>query len=125
MSKAKIMVVEDESIVAMDIRNCLRGLGYEVPIIAYSGEEAIKKAEETRPDLVLIDIKLRGEMDGIEAAEQICDRLGIPVVYLSALGNGNTMQRAEKTGSSGYIHKPFEEEELRAIIEKALCKEKN
>lgn len=84
MSNAKIMVVEDEYLIADDIRITLENLGYEVPAIALSAEAAIEKVEEVKPDLVLIDIVLKGEMDGIEAAEQIRSRFGIPVVYLTA-----------------------------------------
>ncbi len=84
MAKAKILIVEDEGIVAIDIRRRLKRLDYDVAAVAGSGEEAIEKAIETHPDLVMMDIKLRGEMDGIQAAQQILDLLGIPVAYLTA-----------------------------------------
>lgn len=84
MAKAKILIVEDEIIIAKDIQNTLKSLGYDAPAIAFSGEEAIKKTEEIQPDLVLMNIALKGEMDGIEAATEIRNRFTIPVVYLTA-----------------------------------------
>ena len=122
MANTQILVVEDEGIVAKDIENTLKKLGYAVPAIAFSGEEAIKKAAETLPDLVLMDIVLEGDMDGVEAAEQIRDRFDIPVVYLTAYANDKTLQRAKVTGPYGYILKPFEERELHTGIEIALYK---
>ena len=80
MEPAKIMVVEDEGIIAQDIKNCLENLGYVVPEVVYTGKEAIEKAESVRPDLVLMDIVLKGEMDGIETAAEIRDRFSIPIV---------------------------------------------
>jgi PAS domain S-box-containing protein len=122
MANANILVVEDEGIVAMDIQNRLKNLGYDIPAIVFSGKEAIKKAEETRPDLVLMDIRLKGDVDGIEAAEQIRARFDIPVVYLTALTDEDTLQRAKVTEPYGYIMKPFEERELHSTIETALYK---
>ena len=83
MEQAKILVVEDENIVAMDIQNSLKSLGYAVPAVVSSGEDAIKTAADTYPDLVLMDIVLEGRMDGVQAAEQIHGRFNIPVVYLT------------------------------------------
>ncbi len=122
MEKIKILVVEDESIVAEDIRRSLENLGYAVPAIAYSGEEAIKKAKETRPDLVLMDIMLQGKMDGIEAAGTIRSGFNIPIVYLTAYGDENILERAKITEPFGYIIKPFKERELKINIEIALYK---
>lgn len=119
---AKILVVEDESIVAMDIKNRLMRLGYDVPSIAYAGEEAVEKATKIRPDLVLMDIMLRGEMDGIEAVRQIHERLDVPVVYLTAFSDEDTLQRAKITGPFAYIIKPFEDRELHVALEIALYK---
>jgi len=82
MAKAEILVVEDESIVARDLASRLEQLDYAVTALAASGPEAIRKATETLPDLVLMDVRLRGDMDGIEAAQQIRERLNVPVVYL-------------------------------------------
>jgi len=97
ISKPKILVVEDEGLVAKSIQNMLNNMGYEAPDTALSGEKAIKKAGEIRPDLILMDIKLKGEMDGIEAAEIIHDRFDIPVVYLTAFADEETLERAKIT----------------------------
>ncbi|MFB2974459.1 EAL domain-containing protein [Aerosakkonema sp. BLCC-F183] len=118
----KILVVEDESIVAIDLQNILENLGYRVSGIADSGDEAIKKAGELRPCLVLMDIRLRGEIDGIEAAEEISSRFDIPVIYLTAYADEETLERAKKTSPFGYIIKPFEERELNTTIEIAIYK---
>ncbi len=122
MVETKILVVEDEAIVAEAIRRRLQKLGYTVPATASSGEEAIKKVEENNPDLVLMDIVLQGEMDGIEAAEQIHTRFDIPVVYLTAYSDEKTLLRAKITEPFGYIIKPFKERELQVAIEIALFK---
>ncbi|MGB9979426.1 methanogen output domain 1-containing protein [Methanobacterium sp.] len=122
MPSFKILVVEDESIVAMDIKHRLENMGYIVPAITSSGEEAVEKASETDPDLVLMDIVLKGEMDGIDAAQQIKDNLDIPVVYLTAYSDERTLKRAKITGPFGYIIKPFEDRELHSAIEVALYK---
>ncbi|HIE29084.1 TPA: response regulator [Candidatus Poribacteria bacterium] len=118
------MVVEDEIIVADDIKSSLISLGYAVCAVVSSGEEAIKKAEEENPSLVLMDIVLEGEMDGIEAAEQISKRFNIPVVYLTAHADEETLGRAKITEPFGYIIKPFDERELHTTIEMALYKHK-
>ena len=120
MEMAQILVVEDESIVAKDIQNILIKLGYSVPSVVHSAEEAVKKAAEDLPDLVLMDIVLKGAMDGVEAAEQIRARFGIPIVYLTAYADNDTLQRAKITGPFGYILKPFEEKNLEIAIEIAL-----
>jgi len=122
--KTRIFVVEDESIVAMDIRKTLQNLGYDVPAVVSSGQAAIEKAGKDRPDLVLMDIVLKGQMDGIEAAEQIHSRFNIPVVYLTAYADDKILKRAKATGPFGYIVKPFENKDLRMVIEMALYKAK-
>ena len=125
MPRAQVLIVEDDRITAEDIRLSLGDLEYSVLGIASSGEEAIKKAEELRPDLVLMDIVLRGNMDGIEAAEQIRAALNIPVVYLAAAYmRGKTLERARITKPFGYISKPFEENQLGSALEMALHKHK-
>jgi signal transduction histidine kinase len=120
MANEKIIVVEDERIVAKDIAKRLKNLGYVVLASVSSGEEAIKKVSETLPDVVLMDIQLKGEMDGIEAAEQIRMDFDIPVIYLTAYADENTLQRAKITEPFGYIVKPFDEKDLHTAIEIAL-----
>jgi CheY-like chemotaxis protein len=122
MKKAKILVVEDQNIVALNIRNKLKNLGYTVPGTASTGEEAIRKAELTNADLVLMDIMLKGDMDGIEAAREIKSRFKIPVLYLTAYTDDETLERAKMTEPAGYISKPFKEEDLHSNIEMALHK---
>ncbi len=112
MSNPRILVVEDEGIIAKDIQNTLNRSGYSAIAVVSSGEEAIKKAMEAYPDLVLMDIVLEGNMDGVKAAEHIRDRFDIPVVYLTAYSDDKTLQRAKITEPFGYILKPFQEREL-------------
>ncbi len=122
MSKATVLIVEDEAIVATDLSRKLERLGYEVCGTAMEGEEAVALAFSLRPHLVLMDIRLEGSMDGIEAAEAIQSRLDVPVIYLTAHSDAATLERAKFTGPSGYILKPFEERELVTQIELALYK---
>jgi len=122
MKNLQIVVVEDESLVAKDIVNMVRGLGYSVPAVVSTGEEAIVIAEKTRPDLILMDIVLKGRIDGIEAAQRIWETLSIPVVYLTAFADDATLQRAKVTEPFGYILKPFDERELQTTIEMAFYK---
>jgi CheY-like chemotaxis protein len=120
----KILVVEDERVTSWDLQNSLTGLGYDVFATAVSGEEAIRKVAETRPDLVLIDVKLKGKMDGVEAAEQIRTRFGVPVVYLSAYSDWTTLERAKATHPFAYLLKPIEEGRLCSIVEMALYQDR-
>ncbi len=120
--QVRILVVEDETIVALDLKNSLTILGYDVVATAATGEDAIARADETRPDLVLMDIILKGEMDGVEAANTIRARLEIPVIFLTACADETTLQRAKVTEPFGYLLKPFEERELHGHIEIALYK---
>ncbi|MEO5644651.1 MAG: response regulator [Bacteroidia bacterium] len=122
MSKTNILIVEDESIVAKDIQMSLRKLGYNVVAICSNGEDAIRTAEEYRPELVLMDIMLKGEMSGIEAAEQIRSRFNVPIIYLTAYADESTLSKAKITEPYGYIIKPFKEIDLRTSIEMALYK---
>lgn len=124
MQKTKILVVEDESIVARDIRNMLLGLGYEVSAVVPGAKRALQIARQKRPDLVLMDIMLQGEITGVEAAEKMYTELNIPVVYLTAYADSTTVQEAKKAEPFGYIIKPFEERELQTTIEIALYKYK-
>src|ERR1700758_4812661 len=107
MANVKILVVEDESVIARYIESRLRSLGYGVCAVVPSGEEAVQKAGEMHPDLVLMDIVLRGNMNGIEAAGQIRSRFNIPVIYLTAYADDDTLQRAKVTEPFGYLLKPF------------------
>jgi PAS domain S-box-containing protein len=124
MSQVRILVVEDESVVAKDIQWSLKSLGYTICGWASSGEEALEKVESLKPDLVLMDIVLKGGIDGVEAAEHIRTHFDIPVVYLTAYADEHTLQRAKVTEPFGYILKPFEERELHTTIEVALYKHK-
>ncbi len=119
---AAILVVEDERIVAEDIQKSLEGLGYTISAVVSSGKEAIKRAQEDNPDLVLMDIVLKGKMDGIEAAKHIYSEYNIPVVYLTAYADEKKLQRAKVTEPYGYLLKPFEDKELHIAIEIALYK---
>ncbi len=122
MTKTKILIVEDERITAEAIQTTLEFLGYPVSSIVPSGEEAVKEAKKEKPDLVLMDIKLKGEIDGIEAARQIRSLSDIPIIYITALTNKATLERAKKTAPYGYIHKPIEEKDLFSTIEMALLR---
>lgn len=122
MADTSLLVVEDESIVAMDIKHRAEGLGYKVLGIASSGEEAIEKTNQYQPDLILMDIVLKGKMDGVEAAQVIREQFDIPVVYLTAYSDEKTLGRAKLTGPFGYIIKPFEDRELHSAVEVALYK---
>ena len=124
MTVAKIMIVEDNTTVALDCRACLESLGYEVTSIEASGEEAIAQVEVKQPDAVLMDIHLRDDIDGIEVAERIYSRFAIPVIFLSAYSDQNLLERAKCVGAFGYLIKPFEERELYATLEMALYKAK-
>ncbi|MCP4660847.1 MAG: response regulator [bacterium] len=116
------MVVEDEALIAADIRECLESMGYGVSSVVASGEEAVARAGEERPDLVLMDIVLRDQMTGIEAADRIGADCGIPVVFLSSNTDAEFIERSKAAAPFGYLVKPFEEQELRATIEMALVR---
>jgi len=122
MTNSRILVVEDEAIVAMGIKQKLEDLGHQVVDIAYTGEDAVQTALETKPDLILMDIVLKGNVDGIEAAAKIRNQLDIPVIYLTAYSDEEVLERARTTEPYGYIIKPFKKTELNANIEMALYK---
>lgn len=124
MPVTRILVVEDETIVRMDIRYRLERLGYEVVGDTERGEDAVVLTGELRPDIVLMDIMLAGDMDGIRAATEIGQAWDIPVVYLTAYADDETLQRAKATQPSGYIIKPFEDREVYTAIEMALYRYK-
>jgi len=116
----RILVVEDENIIASDIENTLKSLGFYVCGVVSSGEEAIIRVPAVKPDLVLMDIKLKGEINGITAANEIYRNYKVPIVYLSAYGDEATIEKARKSNSFGFVNKPFAEYELEGIIKKTL-----
>ncbi len=122
--KPRIMIVEDERITAEDIHDILTHLGYQVTAVVSSGAEAIREAGRTQPDLVMMDIRIKGDMDGIETAREIRERFDIPVVYLTAHADRETLDRAKLAEPLGFLVKPFQEPELEASIEMALYKQK-
>jgi CheY-like chemotaxis protein len=124
VAEGRILVVEDEHIVAMGIKKMLKSLGYTVTGVASSGEDAISKAESTFPDVVLMDIMLKGDMDGVEAAKEIRERFDVPVVYLTAYSDNKILERAKRTEPFGYIIKPFDEKDLYSSIEVALHRQR-
>ena len=122
MDKVRILIVEDEGLIARDIEDMVRNAGYQVCAVVGTGEDAVEMAETSHPDLILMDIILRGEMDGVEAAEKIREGFNIPVIYLTAHTDENTLQRAKLTEPLGYTLKPVEQKELMTVIEMALYK---
>ena len=120
MSKAKILIVEDESIFARDLELTLKRMGYSIAAKASSGEEAIKITGTTFPDLILMDIVLKGELDGIETANEILGSFDIPVIYLTAYTEEHILERAKGTIPYGYILKPVDHVELKIAIDIAL-----
>jgi hypothetical protein len=120
MKKASIMVVEDEGIVGLEIRQCLEARGYDVPVVALSGEEALRKVTQIEPDLIVLDIRLGGELSGIEVARRIRGSLRIPVIYLTAHSDAETLRQARETEPCGYLVKPFDDRALDAAIQICL-----
>ena len=124
MAQTNVRVVEDESIVSKDIQHSLKKLGYNVVGAAATGEQAVKLAVEAQPDIILMDIMLKGEMNGIEAATQIRQETNIPVIFLTAYADESTLNKAKVTQPYGYIIKPFKEIDIHTSIEMALYKHK-
>ena len=124
MLNSKILIVENERIVADDIKQQLEDLGYDVIGISGTGQDALKKTGETKPDLILMDIILTGEVDGIETAQQISEKFSIPFIYLTAYYDDEILERASLTQPAGYITKPFSSVGLHAAIQMALYKQK-
>jgi PAS domain S-box-containing protein len=120
MEKVKILIVEDEAIIAMEIENQLQSLGYEITSIVDTGEKAIKKAEEDKPDIILMDIRIKGEMDGIDTAHAIRSQFGIPVIFSTAYLDEDRIERTKITMPFGYVLKPIQERDLRVTTEMAL-----
>jgi PAS domain S-box-containing protein len=124
MKKSKILIVEDERIPAEAVAKTLEYLGYEVTDIVSTAKRALEEVEKKTPDLVLMDIKLKGKEDGIEAARQISSQANIPVIFITAITDKETVARAKTTGPYGFVYKPIEEKELYSAIEMALYKHK-
>lgn len=122
MKKLRILVVEDERVIAMDIKDMLESLGYEVPAVTSFGDKAVEQAGALQPDLVLMDIQLQGELDGIQASARIREQYDIPTVYLTGNSDDPTFQRAKRTEPFGFVLKPFEEKDLQTAIEIAIYK---
>ncbi|MBY0457756.1 MAG: response regulator, partial [Gemmataceae bacterium] len=122
MPAVSVLVVEDERIIAKGIQKRLAAMGYHVPDLAATGAEAVQKATALRPDLVLMDIRLEGDMDGTEAAARIRGQLDLPVVFLTANSDPDTLRRAKLTEPYGYVLKPYEDRDLQTAIEMALYK---
>ncbi|HWI41287.1 MAG TPA: response regulator, partial [Verrucomicrobiae bacterium] len=118
----KILIVEDETIVGEYLRLCVNRLGHDVTAVVATGVDAIAEVERNTPDIIFMDIRLRGELDGVATAAVIQQRHDIPLVYLTAYSDGATLERAKLTSPAGYVHKPFREADLRSAIEIALYK---
>ena len=118
--RARILVVEDERLVALDIQRTLMELGYTLAGGASRGEDAVRKARASHPDLVLMDIRLQGAMDGIDAASAIQQEMDVPIIYLSAFSDTETLRRARRSSPSGFLAKPFRQAELACAVEVAL-----
>ena len=123
-NKENILIVEDDNIISEDIKRSLEKLGYRPIECVSSGEQAINRIKKTKPDLVLMDIVLRGRINGIEAATQVRLEFDIPVIFLSAYTDDITLKRAKKAKPYGYISKPYSDEELEKEIQSALKKYK-
>ena len=123
----KVMVVEDEFIIALDLKDVVKGFGYNVVAVATSGYDAVEKASKFKPELVLMDIMLKGKIDGVEAADIIRQKLDIPIIFVSSFSDEESVIRAGKVSDYGYLIKPFDNRQLKEVIEAALKKheEKN
>jgi CheY-like chemotaxis protein len=125
MEKINILVVEDENILALGLKKKLENLGYAVTGMADSGDETFRQIEANLPDLILMDIVIKGEMDGIETAAKLKKSYSIPVIYLTAYADDEILKRAARTEPYGYILKPYKEKELKANIEMAIYRKKS
>ena len=122
MPQGKILIVEDEAIPAMDLRIMLGQWGYETPRIATTGDEAIEKSEQDRPDVALMDINIHGEMNGIEIARRLSSEFGVSIIFITGYGDEDIMERVKAVNPSGIIRKPLNVEKLKAAIETAINK---
>src|ERR1700689_2811572 len=123
--RTRVLIVENESLVGCDISATLGSLGYEVAGVCRSGEEALPLADDLRPDVVLMDVQLAGQIDGIETARRMQKRNAISVIYLTACADADTVARAGDTHPCGYLLKPYTEDELRATLEMAVARHRN
>jgi YesN/AraC family two-component response regulator len=123
----KVMIVEDEFIIALDLKDIVKGYGYNVVAVATSGPDAVEKAMKYEPELVLMDIMLKGKIDGVEAADTIRKKYDIPIVFVSSFSDEESVIRAGKVSDYGYLVKPFDKDQIKEVIEAALKKheEKN
>ena len=119
-NRTRVFVVEDEAVIALDLRERLEALGYEVCGHAARGESAAQKITELRPDIVLMDVNLAGPMDGVEVAQQLGECYSAPIVFLTAYSDPDLIARASRTNAYGYLVKPFDERELHATLTVAL-----
>jgi CheY-like chemotaxis protein len=120
--QARIMIVEDEFLIAQELQDRLESLGYKVTMVVESGEEALAVAKEDPPQVVIMDIRLQGAMNGIETASVLRNELGIPSIYVTAYAEDGMLDGAAKTDHSGYLIKPYRDKELQAAVEAALFK---
>jgi len=124
MNNKTILIVEDEKIIAEDLKIILEKFNYTIPEVVASGEKAIQQAEELKPDLILMDIMIEGNINGLEAAKQIHNKFKIPIIFLTAYADEDILEQAAESSPFGYLIKPFEDRELRATIEMAFYKSK-
>ncbi len=120
MKDKKVLIVEDEVVVALELEERLKEMGYSVCGITFSGEKAISLAGEANPNLILMDIKLKGKMNGIEAADTIKEKFTIPSIFVTAFSDENTIQQIKSSANNEYLIKPFEEDELKGAIERVV-----
>ena len=120
MPKNKIAIVEDEGIVAMDISKCLTSLGYDVAFISDSGEKVLEIVEDSRPDLILMDVELKGKLNGLETAKMLREKYDIHIVFLTAFEDETTLNRIGELSPDGYLVKPFEDEHLQNTLKRVL-----
>lgn len=120
MAKNKIAIVEDEGIVAMDISKCLTSLGYDVAFISDSGEKVLEIVEDSRPDLILMDVELKGKLNGLETAKMLREKYDIHIVFLTAFEDETTLNRIGELSPDGYLVKPFEDEHLQNTLKRVL-----
>lgn len=120
MAKKNIAIVEDEGIVAMDISKCLTSLGYDVAFISDSGEKVLELVENAQPDLILMDVELKGRLNGLETAKLLREKYDIHIVFLTAFEDETTLNRIGELSPDGYLVKPFEDEHLEKTLKRVL-----